>query len=386
MRTFTPVYGRDGFALPAALLAMIVIGAIVTGGFYVSAQENQVSVSTDQGARALHVAEYGIEEALGTWTNATIVGYTGPINRSVSVGGREIGTYQLRVTRLGDPAVGVRLYAIESQGRAMRGQQEAIRRVGAFVRTTSANAPYTSAMTVIGSLTRAGNATISGSDQCGAGGTAPGVIALDQSLITGVTKGSGEEMITGSPAVDQDPDMDLEKLSDFGDIDLDELISMSTHRYSGNPAWPQHMAPATTTDQGTTICNRSVDLNWGDPSPTPGVCGNYYPIIHIDSDARLDVGRGQGILIVEGDLEIKGNFEFSGVVIVKGSFHMEGTGSKLNGTVIVQGEGSVDTESGQSGNAKVQFNSCKVKEAFENNLRVRPVASRARFGDVPPLP
>jgi hypothetical protein len=382
MTTLTPLRPRDGFALPVALLALIVIGAIVTGGFYVSAQEHDISVSTDQGVRALHVAQYGMEEALATWTNAAIAGYTAPVTRAFWNGSRQEGSYTLRVMHLG-----ARLYALESQGQVPRGPQVATRRVGAFVRTTSASAPYTSAMTVIGSLNREGNATISGTDQCGEESTAPGVMAIDQSLISGVEKGSGEQMITGSPAVDQDPDMTLDKLSDFGDIDLAELISMATHRYSGNPAWPQHMAPATTTDQsGQTICNTTIDLNWGDPADLPGACGNYYPIIHIDSNAKLDVGRGQGILIVDGDLEIKGNFEFSGVVIVTGSFHMEGTGSKLNGTVIVQGEGRVDSESGQSGNAKIQYNSCKVKAAFENNLRVRPLASRGWLADTPPLP
>jgi hypothetical protein len=369
---------REGFALPAALLAMIVIGAIVTGGFYVSGQEHDVSVSIHQGTSAMFVADYGLEETLATRTTATVAD---PSSGTLWVGGRRLGNYAVTVLHLGN-----RVYAVQSEGRVVRGDQEAVRRAGAFVRTTTASAPYTSAMTVIGSLNREGNATISGTDQCGSESTAPGVMALDQSLISGVTKGSGEPMITGSPAVGEDPTMSLDKLNDFGDIDLAELISMATHQYSGNPAWPQHMAPATTTDaSGNTICNRTVNLNWGDPDATPGVCGNYYPIIHINSNARLDVGRGQGILIVDGDLEVKGNFEFSGVVIVTGSFHMEGTGSKLNGTVIVQGEGSVDTESGQSGNAKIQYNSCKVKEAFAHNMRVRPLASRSWFTDTPPL-
>jgi Tfp pilus assembly protein PilX len=382
MTTLLQARARDGFALPAALLAMIVIGAIVTGGFYVAGQEHDISVSTDHGSRAMHVAQYGLEESLATWTNAALAGYTGPVTRTLWSGARPLGTYQIRMMHLGN-----RLYALESQGEVPRGQQTATRRVGALVRTTTAQAPYRSAMTVIGGLTREGNATISGTDQCGSDATAPGVVAKDDDLITGVTKGSGEEMITGSPAVAEDPDMTLDKLNDFGDIDLDELISMATHYYQGNPAHPQHMAPATTVDgSGATVCNTAVNLNWGDPSDTPGVCGSYYPIIYVNSNARLDVGKGQGILIVKGDLEVKGNFEFSGVVIVKGSFFMEGTGSKLNGSVIVQGEGSVDTENAQSGNAKVQYNSCKVNAAFANNLRVRPVASRSWLADAPPLP
>ena len=62
---------RAGFALPATLLAMFVIGAILTGGFYVSAQEHDISVSTDLGSRALLAAEYGIEHDLDGMTGVT---------------------------------------------------------------------------------------------------------------------------------------------------------------------------------------------------------------------------------------------------------------------------------------------------------------------------
>jgi Tfp pilus assembly protein PilX len=383
MKTMRSFRAREGFALPAALLAMIVIGAIVTGGFYVSSQEHDISLNTEHGAQALHVAQYGIENALATWTNSSIAGYTAPVTASLWNGSRQVGTYQITVMPLGQ-----RLYALESEGRTVRGSQTAIRRVGSFVKTTSAAPQYTAAVTVVGALTREGNATITGTDQCLEEPTAPGVLARDQTLIQGITKGSQqnpEYMITGAPAVDQDETISLATLSQFGDIGLAELLQMATHYYQGNPATPKNMEPATTQGPGgEQICDASVNLNWGEPLPG-SVCSNYYPIIHIDSDALIEVGRGQGILIVSGDLEVAGNLEFAGVVIVAGKLTMSGTGNKIAGTVIVQGDGDVGT-SGTSGNATIQYDSCKIREAFENNLRLRPLASRSWFADTPPLP
>jgi hypothetical protein len=372
---------RDGFALPVALLAMVVIGAIVTGGFYVSTQEHDISVSSEQGARALYVAQYGLDEALATWTNAHVAGNTGPVTTSLWTGGREVGTYQIGVLHLGD-----RVYALESEGRAMRGQQAAVRRVGSFVRTTSAQAPYNSALTVIGAFNRAGNASISGTDGCG-GETVAGVMGVEEGLITGITQGNNNQRITGDPAVDYDPTMDQTKLSSFGDIDLDYLRNSATHRYQGSPAHPQGMAPATmVAPSGETVCNTNIDLNWGDQADTPGACGTYYPIVHLQGNGKLDTGEGQGIIIVDGDLHIDGNFSFSGVLIVTGKFTMAGPGSKVRGTVIVQGGGELDTTNEQEGNAMIEYNSCKVRDAFNYNLRVRPLASRSWFTDAHPLP
>jgi hypothetical protein len=377
---------RDGFALPVALLAMIVIGAIVTGGFYVSGQEHDISVSTDGGGRALHVAQYGLEEALATWTNSTIASYTGPITRTLWSGGKPLGEYQIRVMHLGEPAGGSRLYSLESEGRVTRGQQTAVRRVGSFFRTTTAELPYTSAMTVLGQLEAGGNSTISGSDDCTAD-VVPGVSAVDQSLVTGVMKNPNSARITGAPAVKQEDDMTTATLSTFGELTLSDLIAAATRHIPG-PTHEQHMGPRTTTDQsGQTVCDTGHEKNWGgDPSASSGPCSNYYPIIHVDGSLKLDVGKGQGIMIVSGNLEVDGNFEYSGVVIITGSLTMAGNGNKIGGSVIVMGDGELDTESTQSGDAVVQYDSCAVRNALEGNLRVRPLASRAWFADTPPLP
>ncbi|MDX1674442.1 MAG: hypothetical protein R3314_06595, partial [Longimicrobiales bacterium] len=59
---------RDGFALPGALLALLVIAALVTGGAYAAMMEDRSSTSVDVGQRAFRAAERGMQDLMGTKT------------------------------------------------------------------------------------------------------------------------------------------------------------------------------------------------------------------------------------------------------------------------------------------------------------------------------
>lgn len=377
---------RDGFALPMALFAMIIIGVIVTGGFYMSSQEHRVSISTDLGAQALNIAEYGLDEAIGTWPSAALGGAAGAVQTfgptPVVNGSAQLGEYQMRVMPMGG-----RLYMLESEGRVTRGSQNAVRRASGFVRTTTGQLPYTAAVSVYGQLSAGGNAEITGfdADDCH-GGNVPAVVAVDTDLIS---DGEGKkDRITGEPDVAAEPDMTTEELSDFGDVDLSDLIAMATKIYEHGEA-PNNMAPVTMTDSNDNlVCNTGLRGNWGEPNrpPDPATpeCASHYPVIYGKGDLELQTGRGQGILIVEGDLRLTGNMKFYGVVIVLGSFFTAGTGNHVNGSLIVHGNGDLDSESISEGNSLVQFASCRIQDAF-GDLPIRPFASRSWTVDSPPL-
>lgn len=377
---------RDGFALPLTLIAMIVIGAVVTGGFYMSSQENIISISTDMGAGALEMAEYGLEEVVGTWPATDYPRTTGAMRtfapRPVMNGGTQLGTYQIRILPLGG-----HLFMVESEGRVTRGPQQAVRRVAGFVRTTEAQLPYLSAISVFGKFKASGNAKVAGADadNCGPGDVA-GVTAVSDTL---VDQGN-RERITGNPAVDSSSTLDPDKLSDFGDLDLDALLTMTTHTYPANTTI-DNMWPATKLDlNDILVCDTSVDKNWGDPlrpdpmPDPPPPCMSYFPIIHAQGDLYLQTGTGQGVLIVDGNLSMTGNMTFYGVVIVRGSFFTAGTGNHINGALLVHGDGDLDTESISEGNSLVQYASCRVRDAF-GGLPVLPLASRSWVVDTAPL-
>src|SRR5205814_7090438 len=87
-----------------------------------------------------------------------------------------------------------------------------------------------------------------------------------------------------------------------------------------------------------TTCVTSNSSNWGDPLTPATPCASYFPIIRFQGVStavtKLTGGFGQGILIVDGDLEVSGGFQFFGPVIVRGHFKTTGTGGHFNGGVI----------------------------------------------------
>lgn len=370
---------RDGFALPTALLALVVIGAIVTGGFYASSQEHRISLSSDLASQAFYVAEFGLDQVLATSGSDDIqelADHPGmAIEDSVVVAGQpSLGEYSVTVD-----SVGV-LYLVRSEGTVVAGRDTATRSVARIVRRTVARLPYTGALTIYGGIAAGGNSQINGEppadepDRCPAGSPAAAVTAKD----TAQVDEGNQDRITGEPDVAGAPEMDTTTLNDFGaGIDINALIAMATKVFEGGETLTG-MGPKTTISAaGDTTCNTTDPLNWGDPGwDSNGPCADEFPIIHAKGDLSLSTGTGQGILIVDGDLRATGNFDFYGIVIVRGSLFTAGTGNHLEGSVIVKGQGELNSESTTTGNSLVQFSKCRVEGAF-GRLPPRPLDERS---------
>lgn len=366
---------REGFALPVALVAMIIIGAIVTGGFYASTQEGRVSSSTEMASQAFQVAEYGLQHALGTWTNADILNGTwGAGGDVMSSGNHVLGSYTRAVTPMGGD-----IFLISSTGQVSRGARTATRRMGVLARTAKGQLPYESALSVFGSVAAKGTSLISGTDDPGPGsicpagsGQLPGVTAVTQSAVSD----QGSALIEGDPPVQPQPNMTQDSLSDFGAVSLGELIASATRILPANTTLTG-LGPVTTTVSGGEVCNRSVVTNWGEPTDVVPVCSGYMPIVYAQGNLSLTTGRGQGILIVEGNLDASGGFTFYGIVIVKGTLKTTGTGAHFTGSVIVQGDGDIDSSSTSAGNSVVQYSRCRVERAFNSALRIERLPNRS---------
>jgi len=80
---------------------------------------------------------------------------------------------------------------------------------------------------------------------------------------------------------------------------------------------------------------------------------------------------------VEGDLTLKGGFEFYGPVIVRGTVLTEGTGGHFKGGLIAANISL--TTSTVLGDAMVQYSSCAVDRAVLNSAltQVRPLDRRS---------
>ena len=56
---------RDsGFAMPVAIFALVVLGVLVTGGFYMARQEARIGSASEHGSLAFYLAEKGMNRVL----------------------------------------------------------------------------------------------------------------------------------------------------------------------------------------------------------------------------------------------------------------------------------------------------------------------------------
>jgi len=197
----------------------------------------------------------------------------------------------------------------------------------------------------------------------------PGILIDDA---TGVaTQGQGG--ITGSPPIAVDPLIGSGTFTQFGELSWAELTAMATKTYSGgafSQTQPYYHADGS--------CNRGHPLNWGEPNDPNDPCGSHFPIIHITGNANVQSGsRGQGILLVDGDLDLRGNWVFHGIVIVQGNFETQGSGNRIYGAVMAS-NADFDNQS-LVGDSVVQWSSCSIERTLLNIgslSRARPLFER----------
>jgi len=198
----------------------------------------------------------------------------------------------------------------------------------------------------------------------------PGIIINDSSAVGTVGQGA----VTGSPPVEADPTLTTQSFREFGEMDWNEVIQLAN-----KVSPPGNINNTLPTDDGAGHCLTGQAYNWGDPSDPFAACGGYYPIIYVPGSLRIQSGgMGQGILLVEGDLDLRGNFTFHGIIIAQGNFETQGSGNRVFGAVMAA---NADFEN-QSlvGGSVVQYSSCAVQQAIENNPqlnRARPLRERS---------
>lgn len=380
---------REGFALSTTIVALVVIGLLVTGGFFAASQEGRISTSSADADLALRVAEHGINTAVGTWTVGSLsnVEKHGPTSIALKVGGRTIGTATVEARRLGD-----RLYFVTSMGRVARGNAE--RKLGMLVRTSQMEVKTDRALSTFSPIEVGGNSKVSGQDVPNPAwdpddcpepqGTKTGIVARDTTLVT--TFGSGT--IEGNPPKAQDSSITRENLVRFGEWDYEDLIAQADKIIP--PGTNAGGAAPSLRPDGT--CDVRDNFNWGAPRNPNHACHHYFPIIYAQGDLELNgKGQGQGILIVEGNLDIRGGFEFNGIVIVRGKIETGSGNSKIYGSVIVLGERTSEKskikdcdeegcESKVTGNPIIHLSTCAIERAVHNNpkvSRIIPIAERS---------
>jgi hypothetical protein len=366
-----------GFALPAAIFGLVIVGVLVTGGFYIARQESRIGIANREATRAFYLAERGVGEVVESWnasdwssaTNGTTRTYTDTLDD---------GVWTVEATRLSDWA-----FFLDGTGDITRGGEllsGASRRLGVMVRLSTANIDPPAALTTRDSVDIRGGAEVNGFD----------VIPPDWDMCAPATKDktgvltdpsggvaqAGKGDVYGDPPEATDPSIADSTFTKFGDLEWQDLIDLATWQLPGGNY--NNTSPSFNTDD---TCNVSDQSNWGDPLDPTSACGSYFPIIYINGKLNVQSGGssvGQGMLLVEGDVNLRGDFTYHGIIITQGSFSTQGSGKRIYGGVMASNT-LLDAQ-GMYGQSVVQNSSCAVTRAILNNpnlTRVRPLAERS---------
>jgi len=372
-----------GMALAVAIFALVVIGALVAGAFFAGTQEQRVGENQRRVQASFGVAEAGAQERVLNWDPATMnkralycpcaggdsvaIANTPAPNGTGSYGG-----YSYKV--------GPNLFLIDVTGRdrasaagAISGGGGARQRIGMITRIAPVDFGIKASLTTQGTVNLTGNADVNGADQIPTGWTScdpagpaqPGVRDQGGNVTTG-----GNAGVQGNPPVVNDPTVNNNTFTMFGGATYAQLAARATIVV---PAGGYSTAPVVTGG----VCDKTVLTNWGDGENPLGACASYFPIIHATGTITLNNTQGQGILLVDGDLNIQGSYQFFGIVIIQGDLKTAGGGTTdahFWGGVMAK-NADLSTQS-LSGKATLNYSSCSINTVLQATSPVSMMRSR----------
>ena len=387
---------RAGIGLPIALAAVVIVSGIIAAASFTSTQSYRLDGNALVQERALAAAEEGQARIVRDWStawNAKPDGDTLVRNYSFAGG----SSARVVVTRL-NPAT----FWVASEGAANQTsrQQNARRRTSLLLRLNVPNLRIPGAVSARDATRASGSGTINGNDvnplgwDCEAGGPPAAALATD-SLVDMLATGScsgGACMTTGAPSP-MVADTVLRDTTTFGSaLGWDDLKSQAMSSSSGMVMdVPTASGPGSFTLNGIAptynvdgSCKTNDYGNWGDVNRNPilpGRCEGHFPVIYLRGDGAnsytvINGGSGQGVLIVDGNLQINGSFTFYGPIIVRGNFKTNGSSSgiKITGGVMV---GNTYCQSNPyapcnelGGNTSIQYSRCAILSAVTKSAKV----------------
>lgn len=331
---------EGGFALIAALLALVGITALATAGFLVSDTDYRVATNHRTSVDAFYASDAALNEFLGTQ------GFPSS-GRSYTYGSE---TAVVRNVHLLDLPDGQKLFLMTANGRHARGRE------GTAERTTRAMGLYTplplnvpGAFTAVNGLRKNGGAgIISGSDAAPPGMCPDGIADGGQATIAGVAvppggyKQHGGKLVpTGDPPIADT--LTSYELVQFSEVDWGGVVTESKVE-------PDYVVPADP---------------WPDFTMVPV---DEWPVIHVTADSyNLGPGHsGWGTIILDGNVSMNGAFVWNGIILAGGRLVSDGAqeiwGAMYTGLNRLLGESVSESEVG-NGYKVFRYNSCNVEAA-----------------------
>jgi hypothetical protein len=368
-----------GFALPVTVFALVVVGVITTGGFFMANQEGRIGVASEHADLAFYLTERGLVDLMSNWKTTVFEELPLWGDTALTQNYSGLGQVTTRITRMTEFLYFLDVDATVTKGGAML--SGASRRVGLTVRLVAAEMEPRAALTTRGQTTLQGTAEVHGEDEVPGGWgpvclesleDKPGILTDDDDDVT--TQGAAE--ITGAPAVEEDESINDATFTEFGALNWNDLISMADITLSGGSL---STTGPDSTAAGLCRSGSAFPSNWGNPENAGAACSDWFPIIHVAGNATIQSGGvGQGVLLVDGDLDLRGNFAFYGIIIVQGNMSTQGQGNRIWGGVLAS-NADFDTQA-LTGGSVVTNSTCAVRRAVKESLsltRVRPLVARS---------
>lgn len=390
---------RQGAALPVALMGLVAISVLVTAALATSSTEYAIGAAHRLAARSLYTADAALEQYVADRVATNQSPWLVPTTTG-SVTGPDGTTYTVQVDRLSDvstPAPSLtrtEVFSLLVQPAGGRG-----RSVGAFITTVRSAAPINmniqAGATSGGNLSVSGNAVISdgrsGTNYCGTATTSP--YAVQVTAGSTITLGNNaSNSIEGATNVTSYTKDRLEENVLGAGVTLQSLAQNAQIKFGTRFRTPAF-------DNRTTIIATAADTayNWGCPQvllgtsvTCPSGSAARERVVAIDastfrdSTVRINGRYGQGMLIVlNGSLEIQGNFTYKGVILVQKDMFIrggsQGQESKIEGSVISFGASST-VEDNITGTATIKYNKCAIDDAqnaLNSNALANAVQGRA---------
>lgn len=363
---------RQGVALPLALMGLVAMSLLVTTALVTSSTELAISSAHSDATRALYRSEGGLQAYVGA-RGPLLMADTGAAFDFQPPGSAAADALSITVTYLGQhrrpDQSALRVFSVEGAP-----LQDGGRRVAMLVKQLipppiPLRTNVSSAITLGGNLNVNGNAfTVSGrSTACGSTGmqavshAATSQITVNNSRhwdnFLGVDSLGNQSRGTGAV---QNSGMDKLRLAQAAlglaeGQTLDDLID----RIPASHKWgPRFQMPGGSP--------RTFD---GRVDPT-----EYVAVVDANR-GTVDLLGGSGVLIVvNGDVQMRGNAAFNGIIVVERNFRLSGT-PNVTGALISLGEDGLneivlDASAIGNGAITVQYEKCRINEAEEAFARV----------------
>lgn len=381
MKYIRSIRNERGMALALTLFALVIIGVLVAGSFFIGRTEQQTGSNVIWAGQAQEAAEAGIAEVIANWDpivyNAMVPGDSLALpTTQLDAGGSALVVFTDTLQRINNE-----IFLLRSTGQRLTpgGQVLGSVRLGQLMRLAKPTFAVNAAVTVSNPLQLNGNAFhIGGTNalppQWGAGecdpldpGTTDDVVGIRSATTTGMTT-QDLNNVDGFPTKEATNDTTITSATfqDFLDFTFSTLASQPGVKVIPDNNTINGVGPV---DDGGTppACVKSQLLNFGEPQRDPGsitACQSFFPIVHgTGVNTKFAAGsRGQGTLLVDGNLELAGGFEWVGLIIVRGEIKINGTGNKITGGILAEGV-NLTTTGGISGNVDINFSSCAIAKA-----------------------